>query len=146
MLSFYQHPPASHERVAKPQYLDKSHLDISVAEKGFGRDDLSPMSTTDKNPFCSTISVNTNKECTMWPSRQTLATTKLSEKKKKRSSRFCACAGVRHNWEQLHKNHRLTVRIVIALILIGAMIGLGVGISKAVHGSYYSGSGSSTTT
>lgn len=131
---FYQHPPASHER----DIYGKS-LDVNVLEKGY--DDLTPATTKSNDPFCSSISVNANKECAMWPSRQTLAQNNMADKKKKRSSHLWACAGPRDSWANLHKKQKLLISLVVALLLIGAMIGLGVGISKSVHaGSYHNGS------
>lgn len=145
---FYQHPPASHELVdaTHGRNPNTKHLDVGALEKHLPSGDVTPLSATDENPFCSKISVGANKECTMWPSRQTLVQTKMAEKKQRWASRTCACGHLQHRWSTMHKRQRLLIRLAIGLLLVGAMIGIGVGISRAVHGSYYSGNGNSTST
>lgn len=81
----------------------------------------------------SKISMDPGKECTMWPSRAALKAQKREEKHKK-------------SWNPLHrlgKRQKLTAQIVIALLVIGAAVGIGVGVSRAVGGGVWSGNGQS---
>jgi len=82
------------------------------------------------------------KECTMWPSRQTLEAKAHKEKSTRRAKNYY---GLSSRWGSLTKMQRLLVWIIIALVIIGCGVGLGVGISQAVGGSVYTGKNSSTT-
>ncbi|OTA30353.1 hypothetical protein BTJ68_09302 [Hortaea werneckii EXF-2000] len=130
---FYQHPPASFERVHSRQ-TSKNHLGVQQPRN-------SPYNAADdENPFTSKISIDANKECRMWPSRQTLTQQRAAQKTKRRAARgWAGCAPLREWWTtRFTKRQRLWIRIAIALVLVGVMVAIGVGISKAVHGSYYS--------
>lgn len=137
---FYQHPPASFERVESRQ-ASKTHL--AVYEKDLESGHVTPLTMADdENPFGSKISVDHNKECKMWPSKQTLIQQKTAEKKKRRDMKCCAGFGpVRDWWAQFTKRQQLLMKIALALVLIGVAVAIGVGISKAVHGTYYSSDG-----
>ncbi|KAF2112462.1 hypothetical protein BDV96DRAFT_163112 [Lophiotrema nucula] len=130
--AFYKHPEASRERQdrisAEGTQPTKSHLDVGVYER-----DLEaglPLSTaTTQNPK---VSVDGRvKECTMWPSRQAM----MDKKKMSKRARGC------HLLRNLSPKQRLWVKIVIAMIIVAAAVGLGVGISKAVGGGVWSGQG-----
>ncbi|KAI9880272.1 MAG: hypothetical protein M1830_004391 [Pleopsidium flavum] len=67
------------------------------------------------------------KECSVWPGRNTL---------KKQS--LLACKGNRWNpMRKLNKRQKLWAKILIALVIVGAAVGIGVGISKAVGGGVW---------
>ncbi|KAI7264369.1 hypothetical protein KC345_g8816 [Hortaea werneckii] len=143
----YQHPPASFERVHSRQ-TSKNHLGVyeKDLESGHGGNNnlatplTMPADDDDDNPFTSKISIDANKECRMWPSRQTLTQQRAAQKTKRRAARgWAGCAPLREWWTtRFTKRQRLWIRIAIALVLVGVMVAIGVGISKAVHGSYYS--------
>jgi len=137
---FYQHPPASFERV-ESRNASKSHL--AVDEKDLESGHATPLTGADEeNPFTSKISVDINKECKMWPSKQTLMQQKTAEKRKRRDTRgFLACGPVRDWCSRFDKRQRLMMKIALALFLVGVAVALGIGISKAVHGTYYSAHG-----
>lgn len=140
---FYQHPPASHERVPQQTSLlqtpTKSHQGYfeKDVESGMG----TPLSTNDANPFASKYSVDANKECTMWPSRKQLEQDRLDEKKRRFKGR--RCGELKHQWAQCSKKQRLLVQLLIAFFLAGAAVGIAVGITKAVGGGVWSGDGES---
>jgi hypothetical protein len=76
-------------------------------------------------------SIEPTKDCTMWPSRVTLQA-KAKQEKAKRS------------WNpllRLNKRQKLIAQIVIALLIVGAAVGIGVGVSRAVGGGVWSGNG-----
>ncbi|KAK0942693.1 hypothetical protein LTR29_005780 [Friedmanniomyces endolithicus] len=95
---FYQHPPASFERVHSRQTsknniythekdLEANHLNDNTDTTAHT---LTPLSATanhnpDTNPFTSKVSVEHSKECTMWPSKQTLMQDKAAARQKKNS-------------------------------------------------------------
>ncbi|RMY67686.1 hypothetical protein D0863_07619 [Hortaea werneckii] len=147
---FYQHPPASFERIHSRQ-TSKNHLgvyekDLESGVGGGGESNpnlatpLTIAAADDDNPFTSKISIDANKECRMWPSRQTLMQQRAAQKTKRRAARgWAGCAPLREWWtKRFTKRQRWWIRIAIAVVVVGVMVAIGVGISKAVHGSYYS--------
>ncbi|KAK0261794.1 hypothetical protein LTR91_024446 [Friedmanniomyces endolithicus] len=152
---FYQHPPASFERVHSRQTsknniythekdLEANHLNDNTSTTAHT---LTPLSATanhnpDTNPFTSKVSVEHSKECTMWPSKQTLMQDKAAARQKKNSRKgYAGCAPARAWWAQFDRRHKLVMKVLIALFVVGAIVGICVGISVAVHGTYYSNSG-----
>jgi hypothetical protein len=137
---FYEHPAASHE-FARSYY---SNLKASggVTEKELENGDLSPVSREEPNPFTSQVSVGHNKECKMWPSKQTLLQTRAAQKQQRRANR--TCAPLRDRWVQSSKRQRLMIKIAAALFVVGIAVAIGVGISLAVGGTYYKADGSSS--
>ncbi|KAI7080676.1 hypothetical protein KC327_g3 [Hortaea werneckii] len=121
---FYQHPPASFERVHSRQ-TSKNHLGVyeKDLESGNGGNSLATpltMPADDENPFTSKISIDANKECRMWPSRQTLTQQRAAQKTKRRAARgWAGCAPLREWWTtRFTKRQRLWIRIAIALVLV----------------------------
>lgn len=125
--AFYKHPEARRSMDASaPQ--SKTHLDVHDRDR-----DLEagvPLSAaTTQNPK---ISVDGRvKECTMWPSRQAIM------EKKKMSKRAKGC----NMFRNLNSKQRLWAKILIAMIIVAAAVGLGIGISKAVGGGIWKGRG-----
>jgi len=76
------------------------------------------------------------KECSMWPSRQTL---KEKAKQEKSFRRKGNCFGLSARWGSLSKKQRLWTKILIALLVVAFAIGVGIGISKAVGGGVWAG-------
>lgn len=129
---FYQHPPASFERVPSQA---ATQISLSVMEKGLEPGD-------DDNPFASKISVDHNKECKMWPSKQTLLQSHLAEKQQKRTRRGCAGYGVvKNRWARCTKREQLLAKLLLAAIIIGIIVAVAVGITVAVKGTVYGKSG-----
>ena len=137
---FYQHPCDSFERGHSRQ---NSKANVPLNEKDLEAGVQTPLSPEDpNNAFTSKVSVDVNKECRMWPSKQTLIQEKLAEKKKKRDRELCGgCGPVRDFWGRLSKRQKLTTKIVLALFLVGVVVAIAVGISVAVNGTVYSGEG-----
>lgn len=136
---FYTHPPSSNEvvRMSKSATRSQSHFEKDV-ESGVE----TPLSHSDGfSPFSKNLAVQSQTECTMWPSKQTLKQQHQATKSGKRSKRVYA--PVMNAWSNCTKRQRLLIKIVIALFVIGAAVGLGVGISVAVKGAYYTGDGKS---
>lgn len=119
---------------------------IAVFEKDVESGTATPLTPDESNPFSRSIGVETNKEDTMWPSKQTLKQKRKDERQLRREKRgITAFAPVRKRWSRLTKKERLMVKIGIALFLVGVAIAIGVGISVAVKGTYYVGDGHSKT-
>ena len=119
--AFYKHPDARRS-------LDesKTHLDVHVRDLETGLP-LSAASTQQPK-----VSVDGRvKECTMWPSRQAM----MEQKKRNQRSRGC------NLFKNLTNKQRLWAKIAIALFVVAAAVGLGVGISRAVGGGIWSGNG-----
>lgn len=136
---FYTHPPSSNEvvRMSKSATRSQSYFEKDV-ESGVE----TPLSHADGfNPFSKSLAVQSQTECTMWPSKQTLKQQKHATKTVKRNKRMCA--PVLNAWSDCTNRQRLFIKIAIAVLVIGAAVGLGVGISIAVKGAYYIGDGKS---
>ncbi|KAK4540257.1 hypothetical protein LTR36_009662 [Oleoguttula mirabilis] len=143
---FYQHPPASFERVHSLQ-TSKTNIATTTYEKDLEGGHATPLTAADdNNPFTSKISVDHNKECQMWPSKNTLLQQRTREKQKRNATKGCAgCVPAREWWAKFDKRQQLYFQIAIALVLVGVAVAIGVGISKAVHGTYYGKNGSQQT-
>ena len=140
---FYQHPLASFERVHSRQ---SSKADLPAFEKDLERGRLTT-EVSREDPFSSKVSVDCSKQdCKMWPSKETLLQSKIAEKKQKRDQQCCGgCAPVRDSWERLTRRQKLLFKIGIALFIVGIIVAIAVGITIAVHGTVYAGSGHQDT-
>lgn len=129
--AFYKHPDASRERQSQEETPQgtKSHLDVGISERDLEAG-LPLSAATTQQPK---VSVDGRvKECTMWPSRQAV----LEQKKRNQRKRGC------NLFRNLNSKQRLWAKIFIALFIVAAAVGLGVGISRAVGGGVWSGQGS----
>lgn len=79
----------------------------------------------------------------MWPTHQTLKQTRLQDKRTKRQGRALGFGSVRHRWAACTKTQRMIIRIFVALLVCGAIVGVAVGITRSVNGGVWSGKGSS---
>ncbi|KAK6432194.1 hypothetical protein LTR95_011639 [Oleoguttula sp. CCFEE 5521] len=142
---FYQHPPASHERMppqTPPSKKASTKSFTGVYEKDLESGPATPLSGNDElNPFTSKVSVDHNKECTMWPSRKTLELNRLAERKQKLGTKKMGFAGTRHRWATATSRQKWIVRIALAVVVVGAIVAIAVGVTHAVHGGVYSGEG-----
>ena len=76
-------------------------------------------------------------DSSVWPSKKALEEKALvakREERKRRHGRFLFMAG-------LTKKQKLCIQILVGVLVVGAAVGLGVGISKAVGGRVYKGDG-----
>ncbi|ORY71973.1 uncharacterized protein BCR38DRAFT_404994 [Pseudomassariella vexata] len=73
-----------------------------------------------KSPSCPSRS---NKDCTVWPGQDHW---KKKAKAAKLKNRSCQCMA------RLNKRNRIMAKILIAFLIIGAAVGVGLGISKSV--------------
>ncbi|GAM84704.1 hypothetical protein ANO11243_027030 [Dothideomycetidae sp. 11243] len=79
------------------------------------------------------------KECSMWPSRQTLKTRAKQDKTQRRGS---TCFGLSKKWGGLTRKQRLWIRVLLVLVVVALGVGVAVGISRAVGGGVYTKGGS----
>lgn len=128
--AFYKHPDARRSMDgASP--TSKPTLQVSVYERDTEAGHPLSAATTQ----APKVSVDGRvKECTMWPSRQTI----LERKKMNQRAKGC------NLFRSLSTKQRLWVKIFIALLVIAAAVGLGLGISKAVGGGIWKGRGQTT--
>lgn len=121
--AFYKHPDARRS-MDDPATQSKTHLDVNV----YARDVEAGIPLSAATTQQPKVSVDGRvKECTMWPSRQAV----LEKKKRTKRAKGCTCF---HN---LTSKQRLWVKIGIALFIVAAAAGTGVGISKAVGGGVW---------
>jgi hypothetical protein len=140
--AFYRHPPA---RRSMEHDSTKSPLDVPAydhdLEAGAPLSAATTMQHSHSHLPASHTSTNTPKisvdgrvkECTMWPTHQTM----LQKKKETRRRRGCGL------FRSLSSKQRLWVKIGIALFIVALAVGLGIGISKAVGGGVWAGNGKS---
>lgn len=107
--AFYSHPTT---RTSLEQHKSESKVNIKIYEQ-----DLEAGSRI----VLSSDGPRTKKECTVWPGRHQLI------KKRREMEKNRGCNPMRN----LSKKQRLWVKILIAMIIVGAAVGLGIGISKA---------------
>ncbi|KAH6866893.1 hypothetical protein J4E91_003978 [Alternaria rosae] len=132
--AFYKHPEALRETrhsLNDTALQSKTHLGVAVQEHDLeGGVPLSVAST--QQPSKHSVDGRV-KECTMWPTRQAVLDKRKSYKRKR------GCAFFRN----MTSKQRLWAKIVIALLVVAAAVGLGVGISRAVGGGVWAGDGRS---
>jgi hypothetical protein len=127
--AFYKHPEAKRS-MDEDRQLSKTHLDVSICERDLEAGVPLSAATTQQPK----LSVDGRlKECTMWPSRQAM----MDKKKQTKRARGC------NLFRNLNSKQRLWVKILIGLLVLGAAVGLGIGISKAVGGGVWAGDGKS---
>jgi hypothetical protein len=132
--AFYKHPEALREtrhsiNDSAPQ--SKTQLEVAVHEHHLEAGVPLSLASTQQQPkqsFDGRI-----KECTMWPSRQAV----LDKRKSYQRKRGCAF------FRNMTSKQRLWAKIIIALLVVAAAVGLGVGISRAVGGGVWAGDGKS---
>ncbi|KAK8255276.1 hypothetical protein HDK77DRAFT_28252 [Phyllosticta capitalensis] len=126
--AFYQHPES------------RSHLEVRQdVENGLlipGGPNGAPLSTATTASQPKVSMDGRVKECTVWPSKQT-----LQEKAKVAKAQRSSCQW----WGNLSKKHRLWLKILFALTIVALAVGLSVGISRAVGGGVWSSTGQSRT-
>ncbi|KAI8935756.1 hypothetical protein NX059_007276 [Plenodomus lindquistii] len=109
----------------------KTHLDVKVHDLEMGANGVPLSVASTQQPK---LSVDGRvKECTMWPSKQAVMDKRKSYQRKRGAAFF----------RNLTNKQRMWAKIVIALLVIAAAVGLGVGISRAVGGGVWAGNGKS---
>lgn len=128
--AFYKHPEARRSMDAASAPQSKTHLDVVTFERDVEAG--LPLSTATTQQPKSSVDGRV-KECTMWPSRQAV----IDQRKTYKRTRGC------NLFKNLTSKQRLWAKIVIALLVVAAAVGLGVGISRAVGGGVWAGQGKS---
>jgi hypothetical protein len=127
--AFYNHPVARRSMDAASAPQSKTHLGVVTVNERDMEAGL-PLSTATTQQPKSSVDGRV-KECTMWPSRQAV----MDQRKTYKRTRGC------NLFKNLTSKQRLWAKIVIALVVIAAAVGLGVGISRAVGGGVWAGQG-----
>lgn len=138
---FYQHPPASFEKVHSRQ-SSRTNVAAAPTEKDVelgASAPLAPSESAEGHPFAGKVSVDCSKECRMWPSKQTLMQDQEARRKQKRDNKkFGGVTGpVVEFWNRFSKRQKLYIQIGLALLLIGVAVAIAVGITVAVNGTVY---------
>ena len=113
--AFYLHPTT---RTSLEQNRSESKIHIRVHEQ-----DLEAASSN----FPSSEASRSNKECQVWPSKQQM------DKKFRMMEKRNGCSPLR----RLNKKQQIWAKILIALVVVGAAVGIGIGISRAVGGGVW---------
>ena len=120
--AFYSHPST---RTSFEQQKSESNVHFQVYQH-----DLESGSRVAQSTYAS----NTEKD-PVWPCRAQLA----RQESEMRRSRTCG------PFRRMSKKQKLTAQILLALLIIGAVLGLGIGLAKANHTGLYKNTNSQTT-
>lgn len=125
--AFYKHPEARRSMDAPSATPSKTHLEVTIHDLESGV----PLSVASTQQAPKVSVDGRVKECTMWPSRQAV----MDKRKSYQRKRGCAF------FRNLTNKQRMWAKIIIALLVVAAAVGLGVGISRAVGGGVWAGQG-----
>ena len=120
--AFYSHPTT---RTSLEQHQSESKVNIKIYEQ-----DLEVGSRI----VASSDIPRTKKDCTVWPGRHQL----LEKRMKMEKNREC------NPMRNLSKKQKLWIKILIAMVIVGAAVGLGIGISKATGSGVFKTTNSET--
>lgn len=81
------------------------------------------------------------KECTMWPTKETLREKAKAQKAKEQNTKWGG--SMKTKWDSMTKKQRLYIQILVILLIVALAVGLGIGISRAVGGGVWAGKGES---
>ncbi|KAL9122392.1 MAG: hypothetical protein Q9187_001058 [Circinaria calcarea] len=109
---FYSHPTT---RTSFEQHKCESKTNIQIYEKDLEAGSTPHIRQSSEPP-------RSVKECTVWPGRHQLL------EKSHEMERSKGCSPLR----RLNKKQKTWVKILIAMMIVGAAVGIGVGVSKAV--------------
>lgn len=130
--AFYVHSDARRSLDATASQ-SKLHLDVRINDLETASSAGVPLSVASTQQ--PKLSVDGRvKECTMWPSRQAVLDKRKSYQRKRGAAFF----------RNLTNKQRIWAKVIIALLVVAAAVGLGVGISRAVGGGVWAGQGKST--
>ena len=121
--AFYSHPTT---RTSLEQHKSESKVNFKMYEQ-----DLEAGSRI----VVSSDIPRTTKECTVWPGKHQL----MEKRMKMEKSRGC------NPMRTLSKKQKLWMKVLIAMIIVGAAIGLGIGISKATGSGVFKTTNSQAT-
>ncbi|MCJ1253047.1 hypothetical protein MMC24_000854 [Lignoscripta atroalba] len=113
--AFYSHPTT---RTSFEQLKSESKINIKIYEQ-----DLE--AGTRAQPSLD-ASRSTNKECKVWPGKHQLIQKEIEMKR-----RGC------RPWSLLTNKQKVWAKILIALLIVGTAVGVGIGISKTVGGGVW---------
>ncbi|KAF2842641.1 hypothetical protein M501DRAFT_993383 [Patellaria atrata CBS 101060] len=122
--AFYAHGDARRS-LDESRNPSKSHLDVDVEAAS------APISAVSTQVPKASVDGRV-KECTVWPSKAA-----LEEKERRRKKERMWWDPMRN----LNKRQKLWVKILIALFIVAAAVGIGIGISRAVGGGVWAGKG-----
>ena len=108
---FYSHPTT---RTSFEQHKSESKVNIKIYEKDLEAG--TPRVRQSVEPSRSNV------DCTIWPGTHQLLEKSIATKKSRSYSPFRA----------LSRKQKLCVKLFIAFIIVGAAVGIGIGVSKAV--------------
>ncbi|KAI9892803.1 MAG: hypothetical protein M1814_000962 [Vezdaea aestivalis] len=69
------------------------------------------------------------KDCEVWPGKHTLRENRLCRRQR----------GLKGRWQRIDKKTKTWIKILLAILFVGGMIGIGLGVSKAVGGGVWKG-------
>ncbi len=121
--AFYSHPTT---RTSLEQHKSESKVNIKIYEQ-----DLEAGSRI----VPSSDIPRMKKDCTVWPGKRQLLEKRMKMERNK------GCNPMRN----LSKRQKLWIKVLIAMIIVGAAIGLGIGISKATGSGVFKTTNSQTT-
>jgi len=125
---FYSHPRT---RTSVEQAKSESQIAINMYEHDLesGSRVLSPQISHQIPHSLNAEQCPRLDECTMWPCKNEQI--KKDEVRRRQRSRCCGPLA------NLSKTQKLWMQILVALVIVGAAVGLGIGIARATHTGIY---------
>jgi len=131
-LAFYKPSPGiDSQKCSKPAKNEsKQHINVYDTDVEAC---LTPQKTTASGGSSKLLKNKTKgfEDCSMWPGQRAM---QMKKKAMKRDSAMCGC------WGGLSNKTRMVIKILIAVFVTGAAVGIGVGVSKAVGGGVWKNS------
>lgn len=123
---FYDHAEATTTLSLQQPPISKQNTKLSKASTKVYDSDLEAGWDESKADFLDKAVTKTKtKDCTVWPGQKTLKNAKRAEKLQRRGQCYNPMRG-------LEARTKLLLKILIAAVIVGAAVGMGLGISKAM--------------
>jgi len=136
---FYNPNPT---RLSLEAQKTESKQNINVISSAYDTDVEACLTEQKTQASCSKsglLRTKTSKEldCTVWPGQKAMKQKKKAMRRERGKHNICGCmAG-------MNKKTQIWIKVLIALLVVGAATGIGIGVSKAVGGGVWKNSSTS---
>lgn len=125
---FYDHHSPAPLSQQPTKADSKSHLSTYESDLEAGLSETKTFGGTSGLALAQKKTSGTNQECTVWPGQKALKEAKLAEKR--RTECWNPMRG-------LEARTKFWAKIAIGAVIVGLAVGVGLGITKAVHGGVW---------
>ena len=122
---FYDHAEAPTTLSLQEPPISKQNTKMSDSTKVYDSDLEAAWTESKANMLDSAITKTKTKDCTVWPGQKALKDAKRAEKMNRRGECWNPMRG-------MDAKKKFWLKVLIAMVLVGAAVGIGLGISRAV--------------